>query len=216
MRRRAGGAGSPRLAWPRSPAGAAAARGGLGAAAAAPPGAEGGRAGGGGVRAAAAAAPGTAAAPGPVQLQGRGRGRARRPGCGCREAPGAGARRQRGSGRRAASCDFSFVVAATRVCFLGRCGRCFPAAPALCPAPPSRWFHPSSFPECFMHGELREDLHPPPPSLKPHTHPGAPCPHLRETKPQTSQNLRGSAVARLGRVGLWSGCLRAIAVLGAH
>lgn len=46
MRRRAGGAGSPRLAWPRSPAGAAAARGGLGAAAAAPPGAEGGRAGG--------------------------------------------------------------------------------------------------------------------------------------------------------------------------
>lgn len=160
------------------------------------------RAGGGGVRAAAAAAPGTAAAPGPVQLQGRGRGRARRPGCGCREAPGAGARR-RGSGRRAASCDFSFVVSATRVCFLGRCGRCFPAAPALCPAPPSRWFHPSSFPECFMHGELREDLHPPHSNLT-HTRGTLPPPPRNKT-PNLTEPPCGSAVARLGRVGLWSG-----------
>lgn len=151
-----------------------------------------------------------------VQLQGRGRGRARRPGCGCREAPGAGARRRRrGSGRRAASCDFSFVVAATRVCFLGRCGRCFPAAPALCPAPSSPWFHPSSFPEVLYAPRTAGRFASPLPPLNlTHTHPGTLPPPLKNKPPNLTEppRVRGSG----GRVDPWSGCLRAIAVLGTH
>lgn len=75
-------------------------------------------------------------------------------GCSCREARGlAGRPGRRGSGshhpppppppppRPASSYDFSFVAALTRVCFLGCCGRCFPAAPARRPPPPSLWLN---------------------------------------------------------------------------
>lgn len=87
---------------------------------------------------------------GPVQLQWR-------PGGGRRgrgpSRAGAVAGRPRGLARRGvgeavaatflprASYDFSFVVAVTRVCFLVCCLRCFPAAPALRPPPPSLWFN---------------------------------------------------------------------------
>lgn len=88
---------------------------------------------------------------GPVQLQWR-------PGGGRRgrgpSRAGAVAGRPRGLARRgvgeavaatflprASSYDFSFVVAVTRVCFLVCCLRCFPAAPALRPPPPSLWFN---------------------------------------------------------------------------
>lgn len=89
----------------------------------------------------------------PPQLQWRpGRPRLRglvqlqwRPGEGRRGGPGGSRAGRWGSGRSpppppAASYDFSFVVAMTRLCFLVCCLRCFPAAPALRPPPPSLWF----------------------------------------------------------------------------
>lgn len=135
----AAGAGPPQLRVGRGAAGAAAARGALrpvqlrrrltG---------RGARGGGlGAVQlqgAGTAAAPGTraaAAAPGGRPLPGRGscRGLAQ-----WRQGSG-------GSHPPPASYDFSFVVAVTRVCFLVCCLRCFPAAPALRPPPPSLWFN---------------------------------------------------------------------------
>lgn len=97
---------------------------------------------------------------------------------------------RRGSGSShppPASYDFSFVVAVTRVCFLVCCLRCFPAAPALRPPPPSLWFNLPLSPSVLCtanYVKICIASHPHPRRLPaPH-----PCPHLLEKQNPASQN----------------------------
>lgn len=111
-----------------------------------------------------------------------------------------------------ASYDFSFVVAVTRVCFLVCCLRCFPAAPALRPPPPSLWFNLPLSPSVLCTANyVKICISSPLPAPHPRPHP-----HLLEKQNPTSQNLSGPEAARRRGADLWSGSRWPIAVLGAH